>query len=163
MKDSGLRAIVLKKFYDLRKDGGIWKLTSDDIGEMELSEYERIGAQLGKQGYLEWHNSLDGHNGQGRITSKGVDVVEGNLNPAIAITMHDHSVSVQGSNNVQVGTGNTISHYSDVSRIESAISKMPISNDEKVRTKSLLDQISSNASFASLVGAIATMLGTQAH
>ena len=163
MKDADMRAVILGKYYKLRKDEHYYKLTDDDLDGIEFTEYERIGGQLGEYGYLDWHNSIGGGHGQGRITARGVDIIEGTAHPLIGITMNDHSVSVHGSTNVQIGSGNTIKTSADIGRIEQAIDRLPITEHEKAETKSLLSRISGNASFASLVGAIATIFGGQAH
>ena len=164
MKDSDLRGIVLQKFYDLRKNGGIWRLTPDDLGGMDVEEYERIGDQLSEHGYIEWSKSLSVGYASGRINARGVDVIEGNVHPLIAITMHhDQSINVTGSTNIAVRNNNTIRTSADITKIEHAIEKLPISDQEKADTKSLLSRISGNASFASLVGAIATVMAGQAQ
>ena len=114
MKDSDIRAIVLQRYYELRKEIGFYKLAPSDLGDIPLSEYERIGAQLSDSGYLEWYNSADGGLGQGRITAAGVDVIEGTAASLIGITMNDNSVRVHNSTNVAVGNQNTITTMMDV-------------------------------------------------
>lgn len=52
--------------------------------------------------------------GMGRITARGIDVVEGNARAPITVTLHHHSVSVSHSSNVQIGDSNTITNSTGV-------------------------------------------------
>lgn len=59
--------------------------------------------------------------GYGRITAFGIDVIEDEATPPFAINLYDHSISVHGSSNVQIGDSNTISANIDFAKVMSAI------------------------------------------
>lgn len=84
MRDSELRNVVLKKFYDLRKENRPYSLRQNDFDDLENCEIfteEKIDdlcSQLSDKGLIEYNKTLKG--GFGRITTSGIDYVEINLN-----------------------------------------------------------------------------------
>ena len=91
---------------------------------------------------------------RGRITAGGIDVIEGTAPAPISITLHDHSVSVTGSTNVQIGNANTQSVQLEIKKILTKIDQTGASQPEKQEAKSLLERLSNNALLVSLVGGL---------
>jgi hypothetical protein len=159
MKDNDLSGMVLQRFYDLRHEQSGVQL--DDVripGEGMERVTSNICKQLSDHGLIHWdsHNSLDdtSFGGIGDITASGVDVIEGSTRAPIAITLHDQSVSVHGSSNVQIGQRNAIHANIDIKKIHSAIENSNASRVEKDEAKSLWSNILNNATFAAVVGAL---------
>jgi hypothetical protein len=110
VKDVDLRGIVLEKFYEVRNQeasmvnplglSGLALIEPNHIRLLNICE------QLGEHGLLHWRSvkgmTIEG--GMGKISAKGVDVVEGTAPAPIAITLH--TISVSQSSNVQIGDSN---------------------------------------------------------
>lgn len=95
MKDSDLRALVLKAFYDQRKDGNVGVNTRGvpplNISVVDIGDVLRICSQLAENALIEW-KTADGRTGNpvagvGMITAYGVDVIEGEEEAPIPIHM----------------------------------------------------------------------------
>lgn len=114
MKDSEIRGIVLRKFYDLRKDNGFYRLDEGDLDHVDDDDYNRIGRQLGDHGLIEWHTSLS-NDGSGRITAFGVDVIEGDTASSLPIYLRSNSPTSQGPHKIQLEQLNgIIQHLGDM-------------------------------------------------
>jgi hypothetical protein len=95
IKDNELRGPVLKVMYDLRhKDHYVDVDRSLDIG-VPQNVLPNIFQQLSESGLIEWRAVVGGM-GLARLTSFGVDVVEGRVRSPVSIVI-DHSVTVTGS------------------------------------------------------------------
>lgn len=141
MKDSELRAIVLAKLYELRHTKNLVnpmrELESIDVGGQVVAN---ICEQLSQQNLIEWRPLRTGFgiiDAQARITSFGVDVVEGAAEAPIALSI-DSSVHVYGSTNVQVGSGNIQGLNLDIEKLNAAIDGATATLEEKAEAKSLL-------------------------
>lgn len=110
MKDSEIRGIVLRKFYELRKDNCYHQLEEADLGQISNEDYNRVGRQLGEQGLVDWHASLS-NDGDGRITSYGVDVIEGDAKPSISVSLDGNTVSFSGPHDLQLKELTDIIHH----------------------------------------------------
>ncbi|MCE4224619.1 hypothetical protein HCU64_12710 [Methylobacterium sp. C25] len=157
MTDNELRGLILRRFYEARRSD-IHKLTEEERGEVGREDYNRIGQQLRDHGLLDWWQPISGL-GSGRITARGVDVVEGVVQAPVSINLNDNSVAVHGSQNVQIGNGNSIKADTsiDIQKVMSAIDQSLAPTAEKEEAKSLLAKLSDNATFATIVGAIVTL------
>lgn len=158
MRDTDRRGIVLERFYDVRHKVD-W-LEFDALRThvtMDQVELANICKQLDQHGLIEWE-SIDTMTGnipmRGRITAGGIDVIEGTAPAPISITLHDHSVSVTGSTNVQIGNANTQSVQLEIKKILTKIDQTGASQPEKQEAKSLLERLSNNALLVSLVGGL---------
>lgn len=114
MKDGELRGIVLEKFYELRNQPTMINVPAlPEIISLEPNVVRRVNIceQLGQNGLIHWTstNSMSTVGGMGKITARGVDVVEGTARAPITVTLHDHRISVSQSSHVQIGDSNTIS------------------------------------------------------
>jgi hypothetical protein len=151
MTDAELRGEVLQKFYDERHLKGVVRVPFDE-GQEDLNRLSNICDQLGQHGLITWQSFING-GGYGKITANGVDVIEGTAHSPITVTMHahDHSISVNGSNN-QVGSHNAQSANINVGKITAAIDHSSASDVEKGEAKSLLEKITSNPLLVATLG-----------
>jgi len=113
MTDGELRGIVLESFYKLRNQQrtcSMWLALPEFTSlESDIHRLLNICEQLGQHGLIQWKslNSLTADGGMGKITARGVDVIEGTAHAPITVTLHDHRISVNQSSNVQIGDSNT--------------------------------------------------------
>jgi RIP homotypic interaction motif len=112
MKDAELRAIVLQKFYEeRRKVVKIWGDSDLPSGIAAVDFYDICG-QLAQHGLISWDPIRDTftiNGGAGKITARGVDVVEGTAEAPIAIIFDQRTITITDSDNVQVGDHNSLS------------------------------------------------------
>jgi hypothetical protein len=152
MKDTELRGLILQAFYDRRQTrvilrpsaGWIDSRTSDD-------EVVRIREQLGDHGLLDWHPDYEG--GAGSITAYGVDVVEGQRSPDIAVQLVQHdTTNISNSTNVVVGNNNSQAVVNAFEEILRAIEASSGDAASKAQSKSLLSQLASSPVIAQIIG-----------
>jgi hypothetical protein len=159
MRDSEARGLVLKRLYDLRErpDGG-WLQPSDFSG-VPVSEdaLPRLVEYLVQEHFTDWKPLQSGsHMGVehfiARITSAGVDVIEGTKKPPPTITF-DFSVNVQGSQGVQIGgQGNVQTVTMDIEKLMIAVDSSNATLTEKEEAKSLLKKIADNKLVQMVIG-----------
>jgi hypothetical protein len=159
MRDTERRGIVLERFYGARHKVD-WRefdalQTPVTMGPTELAN---ICKQLGQHGLIEWE-SVDTLTGnipmRARITAGGIDVIEGTARAPISITLHDHSVRVTGSTNVQIGNANSQTVQVEIQKILTKIDHSAAAPPpEKQEAKSLLERLSNNALLVSLIGGL---------
>jgi hypothetical protein len=144
MKDADLRGIVLRKLYEVRREG-MTGLPVDD-GLLTPATSFDICRQLAQQSLIEFR-AIEGiggfRDGMVHITAYGVDVVEGTTRAPIAINI-DQSVSVHSSQNVQIGKSNVQGIQIDAERLAVAIDNAEASLQEKAEAKSLLKKLLEN-------------------
>ena len=112
IKDSDRRAVALGTFYDQRHRQDWTPLPVDPAASAEEQTIvSNICKQLAQGGLIEWKGVAGAAFGMGRITNRGVDVMEGNETPPIALTTVDaRQYSVASSSNVQIGDGGNRMH-----------------------------------------------------
>ena len=165
MKDNDLRGIMLEFFYQHRRSPRNLLSLSDFpkvFSEDGFREVHRICKQLEEYGYIKWaiYSSGDGQVGQGQITGSGVDVIEGNAQAAIAITVEQNSnVNVTGSSNVQIGNHNSMSNLIRVDALNTAIEDSSFSSADKEEAKSALSKFLEHPVIAAIVGGLASNVG----
>lgn len=166
MKDTEIRGLLLEKYYEKRRLPDEVQLTPLDFA-VELTEEEigSVSAQLGEHGLIEWLDAtpLDGPPcGFGRITAKGIDVVEGSTTPPIAVHIHDHTraINVHGSTNVVVGDGNIQNVSSSVQALLNAIDESAGTADQKAEAKSQLKKFLEHPLVAALAGGAIGLFGS---
>lgn len=151
MKDTELRGLLLQAFYDRRQTrsilrpsaGWIDSKTSDD-------EVFRISEQLGDHGLLDWRPDYEG--GAGSITVYGVDVVEGQRSPDIAVQLVHYTTNISSSSNVIVGNNNSQTVVNAFEEILRAIESSSGDTASKAQSKSLLAQLASSPVIAQIIG-----------
>src|SRR5690554_3576177 len=110
MKDSEARGLILQYLYDRRREESVM-VNDIDLGNQIIKEdIDRIVKQLYELGLVRGELLMSGYLADAEITPHGIDVVEGNTKPPIAITMHSDNRqfnigSITG--NVQVGDFNS--------------------------------------------------------
>lgn len=128
MKDGELRGVVLKRFYEVRNHppGLVNPVTLPGLDSIDHVWLFNICEQLHEYGLLQWTlvGSTTTVGGMGHISARGVDVVEGTTSSPITVILQDHSISVAGSSNVQIGDSN-VQHVNistpDLSRLVSEV------------------------------------------
>lgn len=141
MKDNELRGIILQKFYDVRHE-------TDDVNlgnlagwfpEIEPNVIFNICEQLVENGFITWmpiYGNLRTFR-LGKITSEGIDVIEGNKAPPI-------SIHVNNSQNVQIGEQNIQNVNFDIGKLIAAVDHSNASDSEKQKAKSILQSLLEN-------------------
>jgi hypothetical protein len=146
IKDADRRAVLLRKFYDARHTTEWAPLPVEPSASREDQIIAaNICRQLAQSGLIEW-NGLGGDpaEGNGRITSRGIDVVEGNATAPIAITIDSRQYSISDSQNVQIGKGNAQGVTLNAEKIVAAINSWTATAQEKEEAKSLLQSVLDN-------------------
>lgn len=144
MTDNDLRAILLKKFYNKRSEGG-FQWTQEDFSDIEenlnFQEILRVCDQLNEHGLVQWKSvkAAGGVSvaGFGQINARGVDVIEGTAKSPISINL-DSSITVHGSSHVQIGNNNTQGIEIHIREILEQIEKSPGTPEQKAEAKSKL-------------------------
>lgn len=148
--DNELRGIVLKKFYENRRNAHYVPLMQhfNDIDKSKEFEQEDVFAicrQLYEHGLIRWR-AIDGGAGIGEIKAEGIDVVEGNRNAPIAISFITNNNTV--TNGIIVtGNNNTINAQfgKEISAIDNLQAQLNNASDftpaEKEDIKSDLEYI----------------------
>lgn len=111
MKDSEVRGLILNRLYEVRHSNHGMINLPDGLGIADIPPkvLGNCALQLDEHGLIKMKKDMTTSDPRGyaKITALGVDVVEDNFKPQIAITL-DQSVNVHGAGNVQVGgQGNT--------------------------------------------------------
>lgn len=173
MKDSELRGHILQYFYDRRRKGILPPPKAADLG-VEITEQDilRICGQLGEQNLLNWKdlktsNYATGNSiyreyiiRSGKINVFGVDVVEGNLTPAIKVEFVQHNnntVTISGSTNVNniIGSNNTLT----LAELSKAIEAANATPQEKEEAKTLLQKFLNHPLVSAIAGSAVGLLG----
>jgi len=165
MKDNEIRGILLKKYYEKRRDGLFQWQTEDFEGMVLGKDFDEVDIfracdQLADHGLIEWHPvKAHGHSihGTGKISAFGVDVVEGHSTPPISINF-DSSISVHGSSNVQIGNSNIQDVSLEIQKLIIAIDNANGTEAEKTEAKSLLKQLLEHPLLVSIVGGLASTI-----
>ena len=156
MTDNELMGVILTKFYERRREGNIIPKPEDFYPPIPSEDLFRICEQLGHHGLLLWESSPTGGNlffGSGKISAYGVDVIENNEKPPIAIMLQN--ISISQSQGVQIGNGN-VQNISNV--IEQLIWRIDNSNyteAEKIEAKSRLKSFLEHPLVTSIIGGLA--------
>jgi hypothetical protein len=160
VKDGDLRGIVLEKFYEVRNQqpSMVNPLTLPGLDAIEPDQNRLLNIcdQLGEYGLIHWKSlaGLTTVGGMGKISASGVDVVEGTATAPITITLHDHSISVSQSSNVQIGDSNTQGMKVRIDKLIAAVDHSQASATEKAEAKSLLEKLASNPLVKAVLGAV---------
>ena len=93
------------------------------------------------------------HNGLGKISAFGIDVVEESASPDIKVTfVQNQSVNISGSTNVVVGDHNKQTMVQALRDISAAIDASSGSPEQKAEARSLLRQALEHPLLAAIVG-----------
>jgi RIP homotypic interaction motif len=162
MKDNEIRGIVLRAYYDRRRDGEFQWYENDlkNLPKIDRVDLFRACDQLAEHGLINWNpiRLRSGTiTGAGKITALGVDVIEGHSHPPDSITL-DQSISIHGSSNVQVGSHNVQDISIQIEKLVSAIDHSSASDEEKAEAKSRLKKFLEHPLVASIAGGLASTI-----
>lgn len=166
MKDNELRGIVLQYFYDKREILDIKPDPADLEIEITSSKLYDICDQLGQHNLIKWREYLT-LTGRiplgGKITAHGIDVIEGNCKPNIAVKIMqsnttNHNINISGSQNVAIGDNNNQNIIDALKCLASAIDASDAKPEAKEEAKGLLEKLLNNPIIASIAGAAITGL-----
>ncbi|MGY3589027.1 hypothetical protein ACVIGB_002018 [Bradyrhizobium sp. USDA 4341] len=151
MKDSEARGIVLKKMYDLRETKDRLELPDFADTGLEVDKVGRVLEQLAEKGLIQWNPRRSSMTSavrymviMAKISAFGVDVVEGDAAPPMAITI-DSSINVHASQGVQIGGHGNIQNVNlNLERLNNYVDSSNASAAEKDEAKSLLKQVWEN-------------------
>ena len=158
MKDSEVRGIILQRLYDIRHSNHGMVDVPDGLGVMNIppTVLGNCAAQLDEQGLIMFRQVMgrEYRSGYGSITAFGVDVVEGNVKPPIAVTI-DSSINVSASQGVQIGGHGNVQNMSfDIEKMISMVDSANGTIAEKDEAKSLLKKIAENKIVQGVLGAL---------
>mgnify|MGYP007055198744 CR=1 FL=1 len=164
MKDSDLRALVLKKFYEERKKDKYFP-KAEDFPEVDIDDIYRVCSQLAEHNLLKAWQAIGRpvSNGNGIISADGVDVIEGTKKPSIAISVTNNNQSISVGNiskasNLTIGNDNTVSIESNLKEIIEMLKSSDSSKEEKEAALTLLKGFISHPLVASMAGASLSLL-----
>lgn len=167
MKDTELRGIVLKKFYDLRKKGGYAQVHDLGVSLPEVTETDlcNVCDQLGEHDLIEWKPVQDNMgktiDGAGKIVARGVDVIEsdGQGSPLkMTLPSVTQNIQIHGSQNIQIGNQNTQTITSSMESLISMISQSKATDAEKAEVKGKLQAFLEHPLLGAILGGMAGVL-----
>lgn len=144
MKDNEMRGLLLRKYYERRREQYIDLQPTDFTGALTKEDILYVSQQLYEHGLIEWTTSRGGAGGimegRGHITASGVDVVENEgVGAPIKITFDQSThYSVQSSSGVQIGNANTQGDSLNLNQLIDAIDNSNAPAREKQEAKSRL-------------------------
>jgi hypothetical protein len=163
MKDSEIRGLILRYYYDRRREG--WTLPkASDLG-MGLSLNDNdvlyVADQLAQHGLLEWRK-LGSHGevrtGMGKINAFGIDVVEGGAQSELKVEfVQNKTINITGSQNVVVGDNNHASQ--SIRDLVHLIEHSDGSPEQKQEAKSLLRKFLEHPLVSAAAGGAIGLLG----
>ena len=131
MTTEALRGIVLRYFYD-RRTTEYFTQTRALVGKVEEANIADICDQLAKDGLIDWYRSSSNpDDGSGRITQRGVNVIQGVTSAASSQTDY-------------------------IGKLVAAVDRSSASEAEKEEARSLLKSLATNRL---VVAALGTLLG----
>lgn len=168
-KDSDRRARVLRTLYDTRHqiDWRPMPAANQALSSEEVKILLNICRQLAESELIEWKTLAGWQFGLARITSQGIDVIEGNIASPIALTVDARRISVTGSANVQIGDGDNILHARDTdiapgdfARLRESLEKLGIDSPAIEELRCAIDEQSVTGK-SSLGGRVGEWIGKQ--
>ena len=140
MKDSEIRGLILRYYYDRRREGWSLPKPEDLGGGVTEQDILHVANQLAEHHLLEWRK-LGSHGnlraGMGKINAFGVDVVEGGARTELKVEfVQNKTINITGSTNVVVGDNNAVSQ--SVRELLTAIESSSGTPEQKAEAKSLL-------------------------
>jgi hypothetical protein len=150
VKDADRRAVILQKLYAKRHAQSWVGLPLEAHTQEEQIIEFNICNQLHQSGLIEF-KPMNPYGGAAQISNLGVDVIEGNAKPPIAISI-DRSISVSGSTFVQIGNDNTQDIRIDADKIVAAINHAAATSTEKEDAKTLFQKVLENPLLSKIFG-----------
>ena len=161
MKDSEIRGLILRYYYERRREGWSLPKPSDLGASLTEEDILYVADQLAQHGLLEWRK-LGSHGelraGLGKINAFGIDVVEGGAQSELKVEFVQHkTINITGSQNVVVGDNNHVSQsVRDLLRL---VEDAPGTPEQKAEAKSLLRKFLEHPLVTSVAGGAIGLLG----
>jgi hypothetical protein len=165
IKDNELRGIILRKYYERRRETRFqWKESDlqdiDNNIEFDSVDLFRICDQLAEYNLIEWKPIVmqgKTQGGLGQITAFGVDVIEQSQEPPISINLDQRqNITIQNSSNVNIGNVNIQELI--ISKFIEEIDNSKASDTEKKEAKSLLQKFLEHPLIVSVFGGLASTI-----
>jgi len=159
VSDTELRGVVLRRYYDRRRDGKI-SFRQTDFPDIPVAEIHRISKQLSEHALIEWKGIPETGTvlkAIGSITAFGVDVIEGTETPPLSITFDQWQITVIGSHN-QIGDGNIQDVKISLEKLIAAINGSTASDGEKDEAKGRLKRFLEHPLVTSIAGGLASVI-----
>jgi hypothetical protein len=160
--DNELRLIVLQKYYEKRREGEFeWKAGdfSDVAIEFDWTDLCRICDQLADADLIDWHPLKGGDNktltGYGRISRRGVDVIEGKEESSMIKIDQSRHFNVGTAHHSIFGDGNVQISSVTVGQIAQTIDQSTATKEQKDQARSVLKRAFEHPIVNTLVGAAA--------
>lgn len=163
MKDTQLRGLLLEVFYRRRRED-LFVPTAEEIG-VEVGEQDilQVCDQLAQYRMIEWKSlrmSGNIHEGMGKISAFGINVIEGSADPDINVEfVQNQTVNITGSTNVVVGNNNSQVVTQTVRDLISIIESSDAPHEQKTEAKSLLRRFLEHPLLAAVAGGAISLLG----
>lgn len=163
MKDTQLRGVILKKYYERRRGKHFTPKPEDFDPPIEIEDILAISDQLGQHLLIEWKalKQFGGiAAGLGRISAFGIDVVEGEATPDIKVEfVQNKTINVSSSSNVVVGDHNQMSVTQHIAELERVINNSGGTPEQKAEAKGLLRLLAEHPLVASVAGGAVGLFG----
>jgi hypothetical protein len=167
MNDNELRGLILKKYYDKRREGWVqWK--SEDFQDVEADFTAEalfsVCDQLGQHGLIDWKGLEDNNgviiDGRGKISAYGIDVVEKKKASPISINFDysDHSIAISSSSHVQIGSGNIQGVSIHIQKLWDAIQAADAPAEKKEEAKTALRKFLEHPAVTAVLGGLASAI-----
>lgn len=154
MRDDELGGAVLQRFYDYRHRG-VMQLPDIVVAapSAEPLLVASVSERLAQAGLIEWKTSksMAAVGGVGRITARGVDVVEGHREPPMRLVLRDRG-AVGGAARASEVTGAAVP--AQVEQALAAIDRTASPPGDKMAAKKLILQLAANTLAWSALGTL---------
>ena len=164
MKDSELRGIILQEFYNHRRAGMRRWTFHEFAGSVPFKKEDAIHIceQLAEHGLVEWESiQIEGLQqiGAGKITARGVDVIEETVPAPISINFdNSHTVNVTSSKHVQVGSGNVQGVSIHIQQLRDAIENSAATPEAREEAKGALRKFLEHPAVSAILGSLASKI-----
>jgi len=152
MTDTELRSKLLARLYESRSEDYVI-VGHDAENSPNAREEIRIAQQLHEHGLIQL-KVLNRHLGAtARLTARGVDVMEGNFQPPIAIQVdRRQTINITESSGFQVGDHNSQSISVGIQALLQQIDESSATTEEKAAAKSLVHKLLEHPLVSAIVG-----------
>jgi hypothetical protein len=164
MTDTELRGIILRWFYEHRREGIAVPKPDYFNPPIIHDDLYRVCDQLAEHRLLDWNPHFSSRSGSrktdygsGKISASGIDVVEsGGRSSPIAINFQN--ISITQSQGVQIGNQNIQSISTTIEQLVSGIDSLTAPEQDKKEAKSRLKAFLEHPLVVSIIGNLAGKL-----
>ena len=160
MKDSEIRGLILRYYYDHRRGEYTLPKPSDISPDLTREDVLCVANQLAEHGLIEWRR-LGSHGrirtGIGKINAFGIDVVESGAQTELKVEFVNKKINITGSQNIVVGDNNQVKQ--SVHDLVELIENSHGNQEQKEEAKVLLRKFLEHPLVSSVVGGAIGLLG----